>query len=330
MRALLPILALGLATLAARPAAAQGNDAAAAATALFQEGRDAARRGDYATACVKMEESYRMDPAAGTLLNLADCQDHLGHPASAWQRFTEAVEKLPASDDRLPAVKQRIAALAARLPRLAITLAPGAPAGTHVTRDGKDLGEGSLGTALPVDPGQHVVVVTAPGRQDGRYPVDVTEGKIARLVVEPGAPLAAATTPSPAPEPGPEPTPAPPSRIGPLVIAGIAVGAAGVVTLGAAVGTGLALPGKQAIVSQHCGTPVHLDATHCDATGFAAAQSGKTLAAANTATWIAGGVAAAAGVALVVVGVVRGRKAAAVEVGGAPGFVGARIAGRFE
>src|SRR5580704_15523931 len=144
-RSLIPVLAL--ATALGRPAAAQGSDAASA-TALFQEGREAAKKGDYATACLKMEESFRIDAAVGTLLNLADCQEHLGHLASAWQRFQEAADKLAAADDRLAAVKQRVAALAPRLPKLVVTLAPGAPPDTRVTRDGLALSAASLGAAL--------------------------------------------------------------------------------------------------------------------------------------------------------------------------------------
>jgi hypothetical protein len=323
VRARIFLLALSLSTAPARWAAAQAGDAAAA-TALFQEGREAAKKGDYATACVKMEESYRLDAAPGTLLNLADCHEHLGQLATAWQRFTEATEKLPPTDNRLAAVKARVAALAPRLPRLTIALGPGVPAGTRVTRDGKEVGPGSLGTALPLDPGPHVVVAAAPGRQDRRYSVDLAEGRSDRVTVEPGAPKGPASS-SPT-----EPTAPPPSSgPRPLVIAGAAIGGAGVITLVAAIGTGLALPAKGSTVSQNCGAAVHLPADQCNATGFAAAQSGQKLATANTATWIAGGVAAAAGVALVVVGLTRRDKPAPVEVGLAAGLGVARLEGRF-
>jgi hypothetical protein len=318
-RSLIPVLAL--ATALGRPAAAQGSDAASA-TALFQEGREAAKKGDYATACLKMEESFRIDAAVGTLLNLADCQEHLGHLASAWQRFQEAADKLAASDDRLAAVKQRVAALAPRLPKLVVTLAPGAPPDTRVTRDGLALSAASLGAALPVDPGAHVIVASAPGREDRRYPLDAAEGRTDRVAVEPGAPV---------PATGTEATETPPSGGAKLRIAGIVVGALGVATLGAAVGTGVVLPSKEAIVNQHCGKVVGRLPDQCDATGFAAAQSGKTLAAVNTATWILGGLATAAGVTLVIVGSVgNGKPAASVQVGASAGFTGAVIEGRFQ
>ncbi|MFO0567610.1 MAG: hypothetical protein U0263_18270 [Polyangiaceae bacterium] len=57
---------------------AQGRDATAA-EALFNAGRDAVKAGDYPTACAKFRESNRLDPAPGTVLNLADCEEHLGH-----------------------------------------------------------------------------------------------------------------------------------------------------------------------------------------------------------------------------------------------------------
>ncbi len=317
-RALFSVLAVVIAL--TRGAAAQGTDAAAA-TALFQEGREAAKKGDYTTACLKMEESLRLDPAVGTLLNLADCQAHLGHVATAWQLFQQAADKLPATDTRLAAVKQRVAALEARLPRLTVSLAPGTPRDARITRDGIALGAGSLDTALPVDPGAHVVVASAPGRAEQRYPVDVGEGHTERVVVD----LAPAQVQSPSRDAAPAPSRGVSNR----VIAGLAVGGAGVILLGAAVGTGLALPSKQQTVNQNCGAAVHLPADRCNATGFDAAQSGKTLSTANTATWIAGGLAAAAGATLIVVGIVgRTRPAPAVHVGISPGFV--RLDGSFE
>ena len=62
-------------------AAAQAHDRAAG-EALFQEGRRLMKTHDFAPACSKFEESLRLDPATGTLLNLADCEEQLGHTAT--------------------------------------------------------------------------------------------------------------------------------------------------------------------------------------------------------------------------------------------------------
>jgi hypothetical protein len=317
-RALLPVLALVLA--AARPAAAQSKEQAAA---LFQEGREAAKRGDYTTACAKMEESYRLDAAHGTLINLADCQERLDHLATAAQRFQEAADKLDPNDDRLPAVKQRIAALAPRVPKLIVELSTNAPVSTRVTRDGILIAPTSLKKALSLDPGPHVIVASADGREDRQYRIDAGAGRTEHVVVEPGPPAGSEAAP------GTTGAPASGGRA-PLRIAGFVVGGVGLAFLGAAVGTGLVLPSKQSTVNQNCGPAAGLLPNHCNATGFDAAQSGKTLSAANTATWVVGGIAVATGVTLVVVGFVgKDKPAAPVPVGISAGLASAAIRGRF-
>ena len=52
------------------PAWAQDDPAAV----LFREGREAAKRGDFATACPKFQASFATAAKVGTLFNLADCQ----------------------------------------------------------------------------------------------------------------------------------------------------------------------------------------------------------------------------------------------------------------
>src|SRR5664279_1330441 len=56
-------------------------DRSARAAKLFEEGRDLARVANYQDACDHFAQSYELDPAAGTAVNFADCQEHLGHLA---------------------------------------------------------------------------------------------------------------------------------------------------------------------------------------------------------------------------------------------------------
>jgi len=160
-----------------------------AARALFQQARAAAAAGDMATACPKFEESYRLDPAVGTLLNIAACDQQQGRLATAWSRFQQAREQLPADDDRRPQVAAVVAELEPRLPRL--TLRFPAAAEVTVTRDGLPVGRGSDGLAIPADPGLHVVEVAAPGRHPRRYEVELAEGERLELRCEPGEPTVA-------------------------------------------------------------------------------------------------------------------------------------------
>ena len=66
-------------------ASAEGRDAACA-EALFLKGKELLASGSVDEACSLFSESLRIDPATGTLMNLADCEERQGKFASAWQR----------------------------------------------------------------------------------------------------------------------------------------------------------------------------------------------------------------------------------------------------
>ena len=76
--------------LAAPSVLAQGRDPAAA-EALFTEGRKAFDAGDYRIACARFAESQRLDPAVGTLINLAACNEKLDNLALAWETWQQAL-----------------------------------------------------------------------------------------------------------------------------------------------------------------------------------------------------------------------------------------------
>ena len=62
---------------------------ATAAETLFVEGRQLFAQGDFAKACPKFEESNRLQPAVGTLLNLALCAEKAGNKAQACAHYAE-------------------------------------------------------------------------------------------------------------------------------------------------------------------------------------------------------------------------------------------------
>src|SRR5690242_9793251 len=68
-------------------------DDKATADRLFDEGRAAMAAKDYASACPKLEESQRLDPALGTLLNIGLCYEGQGRVASALAVWREAEEQ---------------------------------------------------------------------------------------------------------------------------------------------------------------------------------------------------------------------------------------------
>jgi hypothetical protein len=174
-----------LVTLVARTAHADPADSAKA-EALFRQGRAAAEAGNYAVACPKFEESYRLEPAPGTLLNLGDCEENQGQLVRAWQHFRQLHDELPASDRRKSLADRRAKAALVRAPKLRVVLASAVPA--TVVRDDAVLDRASLGVRVPVEPGKHVIVVSAAGRRDNHYEVLVGDGEDKEIAVAVGEP----------------------------------------------------------------------------------------------------------------------------------------------
>ena len=195
-------LALALTALAS-PAKAQRDPVTA--EALFRAARKAVAAGDHAAACEKFKESNRLDPAVGTELNIAICEEELGSLATAWQRYQHVVHKLSRADRRYRVAAERAQKLEPRVPRLVIQASPTAPASLWVRRGGTELTRASFGVGLPLDPGKHTVTVGAEGHEDRSYDVELAEGERKAIEVEPGPEIA-----------GEEPTAAAPTKAPPI------------------------------------------------------------------------------------------------------------------
>jgi hypothetical protein len=261
------------ASLMASAAFAQDARDPAAAETLFHQGREAADHRDYATACAKFQESNRLDPAVGTVFNIADCQEKLGKLATAWTLFQEVVQRLPAEDSRRAIAEQRGRALESRVPKLTVRLSANGVADAAVRRDGVLLGSASLNTPLPVDPGEHVIVVEANGTTPKEFRTTLAEGQVTALDVSPGAPLAESSH-----------GPAVASAAQPKHVSGLAyvfggVGVAGVVT--GAVAGALVLSHKSTVDAECSGKL-------CSQKGLDAAHSGKTLGVVSTVGFAVG------------------------------------------
>jgi hypothetical protein len=162
----------------------------AAAEALFLAGRARVDAEDWANGCPMFVESNRLDPAPGTVMNLAACEEHAGKLATAWERYRELLDRLPPSDDRRAFVAGSVTRLERSTPRLTVLIAVPSGEGAIVSRDDVDLRGASLGAELPVDPGEHAIVVAAPGRFTRRYAVRLAAGQRLTLHAEVGEPIA--------------------------------------------------------------------------------------------------------------------------------------------
>lgn len=304
-----------LAAAAPPPAPALAQDVVAAAREQFQLGREASDKGDFAKARELFQKSIELHPTPGALLNLAVCEEHLGLIASAYVRFRQFTDLVPSSDDRYAGAKRSAAALEPRLPKLRIELAAGAPAGTTVTRDGIAVAGRNLGAELPVDPGKHAVVVTAPGHDERRYEVTLSEAQKESLKVEPGPASAAQDDPK-APAPSAlvtaaptATTPPPPPPSSGMRTAGFVLGGVGVAGLAVGGITGALTLSKTSEVEGMCPNP-----DRCTTEGVAVADSARTLGLVSTVSFIAGAALVGAGVFLVI----TGKPAAPTETAFAP------------
>jgi hypothetical protein len=157
------------------------------ATQLFKEGRALLEQGRVAPACRKLEESQRIDPGGGTLLNLALCHEREGRTATAWVEFTEALG-IAKKDDRVPRVefaRAHLAQLESVLSRVLIEVSSSADLpDLEIKRDGTIVGRAAWGSSVPVDPGDHVVEASAPGKTPWKQAV-VVGLKEAKTVVIP-------------------------------------------------------------------------------------------------------------------------------------------------
>ncbi|MBK6694432.1 MAG: hypothetical protein IPG50_19825 [Myxococcales bacterium] len=139
---------------------------------LFLEGRTLTQKGEHAAACEKFRASYELDKTAtGTLLNLALCNETIGKAASAWAQFRQvAAESLGRREDRVTLAREHEAKV---FPSVSyVTLRVPAEArtdGLRVLLDGRPLAEAAFGSEVPVDPGTHVIEVSAPNKRVRMY-----------------------------------------------------------------------------------------------------------------------------------------------------------------
>jgi hypothetical protein len=292
------------------PAAGHKRDPSAA-EALFRDARHLMAEGKYAEACPKLVESEGLDPATGTVLNIADCEEKLGNLATAWENWHRALDELSAGDERIKLAEQHAAALEPRLPHLRLHLGPNAPPGTYARRDAVDLHEASFDVPLPVDPGQHDLTFLADGYQAATQKVSLTEGQTLTVEVAPG--------PLIPPGQGGAVSPASSSlRVAGWITAG--VGVAGFI--GAAVTGGIILHDKSTAEAE-C-------QPNCMMGGASAVNSGRTMLPVNAVFWGVGVAGVAGGATMIVLGRKRrGEPAATVGAALQPGGGGVLVKGTF-
>ncbi|XYI01751.1 hypothetical protein ACMHYB_19125 [Sorangium sp. So ce1128] len=173
----------------------------AQADALLEQGKQLMKKGKLAEACPKIEESYRLSARSATLLALATCHEKQGKLATAWAEYIDlGAAARKEGNKRLEAdAKARGAKLELRLPRLTLNVPRAAAVeGLEVTLDGAPVDSATWGQARPIDPGEHKVSASAPGRKRWEHSVTIKRGDRKAVAVP-----ALARDGSAAPEPAP-------------------------------------------------------------------------------------------------------------------------------
>jgi hypothetical protein len=146
------------------------------AQSLFDEGRKLMNEKKFPEACPRLERSYKLDPAPGTLLNLAVCHEAIGKTATAWNEFrdTVTIAKRENRNDRLTFAQKRLKELDGKISTLTVTDQT-RENGLEWRLDGVNVGVESFGIALPIDPGTHTVEAMAPGKVTWKTSLEVTK-----------------------------------------------------------------------------------------------------------------------------------------------------------
>jgi hypothetical protein len=300
------LLALSVTAVASASAAPPKGPKSDPAQALFDKGVADMEAGRFEKACPAIEASQRMDPRPGTLFTLAECEAKRGRTATAARHYSEylalyrtfGVQKKNEQYDRAQHSEAQLRKLEPLVPHLTLLLPAQAGPDVVVKCDGDVVAELSLGTALPVDPGDHVVTTQAPGGLETEHRISLASGekRMVTLTVRhkpPAVPTATASVTAPPPRLPPQLDPRP-WRIGALsagvaAVAGLVVGTvAGVLALD-----------QRTIVDRNC-QPAGNNKEACTPAGLDARHRLDALGAASTIGFVVGGVGIGVGVALLV------------------------------
>jgi hypothetical protein len=137
----------------------------AEAETLFREGKKLIKAGKTAEACEKFEASDRLEPTAGTELNLGRCREKLGQLTSAWAMYVKAAGNSKRGDPKkYDEAKKRAAALEKKLIYLTISVpADSAIDELIIRRNGTSIDRALWNQPTPVDPNDYTIAAEAPG-----------------------------------------------------------------------------------------------------------------------------------------------------------------------
>jgi len=205
------ITTLLLVALTASPARAQEPSASEIALGRDQlrVGLEHARAERWTEARTAFARAYELTHRPAILINLATAQEALGQLVDASESLHHFLRDDREGGDRRASVDTELASIEGRIPHARLDVS-GLQPGDEVRLDTAVLSRAALGSALPVDPGAHALVVMRNGAEVGRRSFEVAESASADVTLELTAPSVAAAEPAPPP---PASTTLPPAAV---------------------------------------------------------------------------------------------------------------------
>ena len=181
---------------------AQTADELSEARAAFQRGIELEQAKNWAGALKQFREVGQVKMTPQVRYHIALCEENLGKLVAALGGYELALADAESVGDGVSfkqEVEASISDLRARIPKVIIERGQGAEAAS-IELDGVALGESSVGVEVPLDPGPHSLIATAPGYVDYSETFEVAEEETRTVTVN-LEPLP--SQPEPLPEPGP-------------------------------------------------------------------------------------------------------------------------------
>jgi hypothetical protein len=268
------LVSIGITTSA--PSVARA-DEKAAAQALLDEGNQLLGDGEYVPALERFRAAYAKFPSNKLLLNIGTTLRQLGRNAEAattYEQYLRDPTADPKKADEARRILREIEALVGYV-RVRV-VAPSQDAAIDVTLDGHGL---SVEVPVRVDPGEHTVIVTTKGYPSAAKTLSIGAGRSEVVELSFSRPNVVVRA----------------DRGATQRTVGWVAGGAGVAGLGVGVALAVLAKSKDSDANLHCLTP-----SACDAEGVSLGNAARSLATGSTVAFIAGGVAVATGLVLLI------------------------------
>jgi len=272
------ILAFGVLFAASNLAWADDPDAPPAAPKTGLETALAdAEAGRFADACPAIRRSYREDPRASTLFQLAECYRKWGRIATAavhYEDYLAAYDKLTDTEQKDERAHEEIASkqrelIEKQIPKVVLRVPRDAPETTRVLRRPQEDGPPipvAIGVPLLIDPGEHVLTTEVPGRASvfTKFSVKVGENKTVEVEIPPASGKIDPTNKAKPLQPVPSMMPVLDPGISGRRVAAYALGGVGAVGILGGLVSGVITWGQKPTIEKNCRGKI------CNPTGEAA------------------------------------------------------------